>query len=117
LQVVHRGLRLKKDSVAARLVGNLLVFALAGLMHVGIGWRMGTRCGHGNEFLWWMGNFCAIVAEMAVSAVSEGLRKSMGWGRLKVVERVVGYLWVFGWLFWSLPKNHWRKLMCGLSAA
>ena len=111
--VARRVLRVRPDSGVEKVVVNFLAFLFSGCCHALVSWRIGHRCGIWKGVGWFGGNFGAIVVERGVQT---GFRRVFGsqagksrWGRF------FGYVWVFAFMFWSVPKWQDPKVICGLS--
>ena len=93
---------------------NFFVFFMSGMMHVLVSWRLGFRCGQVEELQWFCLNFAGILTEEAFQhlvARTWCFRPSgKGWNTF--LRRTVGHLWVFLFLFWSLPKYHYPQMFC-----
>jgi hypothetical protein len=96
-----------------RVVLNFLIFAASGLLHAGVARHMGFLCGFWEEMSWWCLNFAAMMAEGAVQAAC---REMGGSKRGGVWTRRVGFAWVFGFLFWSVPKYQYPMMLCSPQA-
>lgn len=96
-----------------KIVVNFLVFLFSGLTHALVSSQLGHGCGVWEEVLWFCGNFLAMMTEGAVQqAVMLFSGKENGKGYV-MIRKGVGFLWVFGFFFWSLPKSHYPRHYCG----
>lgn len=113
---ISRALLLKigitSDHTYYRLLSNLLVFCITGVVHVLVSKQLGYTCGAWAEIFWWVGNWGALVFEALVEIWYEKIWRWMGWKRNEKVEMAVGVLWVLTWIFWSVPKVVYRKQWC-----
>ncbi len=117
----RRVLRLREKSVPDRLVVIFVVFLLSGVSHGVVSWRLGDCAWRGD--VWW---FCAnfgvgMVEVFALGVVDVGFKRLGMENRVKRVQasvfgRAIGYLWVFGFMFWSVPKWQYPKVYCALEA-
>ncbi len=104
---------MRKGGLGYRIRVALFVFAASGVIHAGMYRVLGFWCGWWEEMGWWMLNFGAILVEDLVCAVFGGMvgkrgsSDGPGW-RLKLM----GYVWVFAFQFWSLPKQSFSKAFC-----
>lgn len=87
-----------------------VVFLISGLSHAAVSWRLGMQ--DWLDVQWFLLNFVACLVETCfLSAVRHLAGRIRLAKQLEAVERswlgrVVGYLWVFGFFFWSVPL--WR---------
>lgn len=110
----HEVLGLKKGSALDRAVRNGVVFFLSGCVHAAVTWRLGFSCGYWEDMWWFMANFLGMYSEEAFfAAVTTWLGEDV-WSRPAVKKwgKVVGYLWVLAWFWWSLPKTMYPKMRC-----
>jgi hypothetical protein len=104
-------LRLPRNSIIGKLFVNGFVFILSGLVH-GITLRqLGFSCGAIDELKFYCSHYLAILAETAVHAVFKKLNRGYKTNRV-VVSNTIGYIWVFGFLFYSLPKSQYGRVFC-----
>ena len=110
----QRVLRIKNGSTMDRFVRNGTVFFLSGCVHAAVTWRLGFTCGYWEDVSWFMGNFLAMYAEEALFASVTVCLGEDVWKRpaVKTWGKVMGYLWVAAWLWWSLPKTMYPKMRC-----
>jgi hypothetical protein len=106
--LVASTLRLAPGSWTRRLFVQFVVFLLSGVVHAVMTWQMGYTCGYFEDIQWFCLNFLAILVEGA----TQSAWRKMGWQLPAWIAQPIGYTWVFGFLFWSLPKTHYPKLRC-----
>jgi hypothetical protein len=99
---------LPKRGLATRLVCNMLVFAFSAVWHGAVSWQLGNRCAWNRSLMFWLWQPASFVVEGLVQAGWRRLCKT----RYIAFERVVGYLWVMVWLFWSTPKRLYPLTIC-----
>lgn len=93
---------LQKRTNASRYLNNFLVFLFSGLMHACIQLTVYERPPGLLETTAW---YCSQPLLFLVEErVMEALRKRNTGNQTSIVPRLLGYMWVFGFLFWSLPK-------------
>jgi hypothetical protein len=103
-------LGLDRKSIFGKLVINSTVFFLSGVVHALVTLQLGYSCGYWEDLHWFCLNFAAIFAESVVQGV---LCEVLGEGaRSRMMKKTLGYVWVFGFLFWSLPKSQFPKMRC-----
>lgn len=95
----------------ARYLNNAFVFVLSRLMHALVDWKMlqGSSCSCWGMASWF---WCQIVG-IAVEDLGQKARmlvelQVLGSGQiywLRLVKRIIGYLWVMTWLLWSVPRS------------
>ena len=103
-------LRLPPGSIADRICVNFTVFLISGIVHACITVQLGFRCGYREDLEFFLMCYAAMLVEEGVQhVVSRAFSKSWwsGW-----TGRGLGYIWVFGFLFWVLPKHQYPKVMC-----
>jgi hypothetical protein len=113
-------LRLRQRSMPGQLVINFIVFLISGIMHALVTRQMGYRCGAWRDVWWFCANFEAIAAETLLQQLLETLfpqRRGGSKTTVPVLERALGFLWVFAFFFWSVPKWQYPKVHCGQTPA
>lgn len=103
-------LRLPRKSMTGKLFINGFVFVLSGVVHAVTLRQLGFTCGAMSEVRFYSSHYLAILAETAIQAAFKRLTK--GYRVNGVVMKAVGYLWVFGFLFYSVPKSQYPKIFC-----
>ena len=82
--------------------------------------------GRGNMFcvfMWFSGQMLPIMVEEVVwdlwvrSGVRARVEGRVGTGGVSKLERGFGYIWVFGWMMWSVPMYLFTKQMRELEDA
>jgi hypothetical protein len=86
-------------------------------MHGVVSWRLGNQCAFDRHLSFWLLQPLAFVLEGLVTAYWKRWKARILPGlETKTVARfesVIGYVWVFVWLFWSAPKGRLPILFCG----
>jgi hypothetical protein len=87
---------------------KLFVFGLSGITHAVVVANMGYQCGYMEEIWWYLLNFYAIVAEQVIGWLVGELIiiKSLN----TMIKKTLGFIWVFLFMFWSLPKLYYSKM-------
>lgn len=121
-KAITRGwLGMRRGRVATRLLENTIVFAASGVMHSAVQWVQSG--GDGGDYwvitFWYAGQMVPIVIEDVVQVYWRNKKKELGikdgkW--LLRAERVLGYLWVFGFNAWSITKYQYTKEAWGQPA-
>ncbi|BCR89621.1 wax synthase family protein [Aspergillus chevalieri] len=107
--VGQRVLRLRPGSVAERWWCVFMVFGISGCSHaVVMRWVWGS--GGWREVWFFVVNFVAGAMESLVLKWAKG-RVSFGFRGC----RILGFLWVFGFFFWSVPKREYPNIHALLS--
>ncbi|OCK92291.1 uncharacterized protein K441DRAFT_663555 [Cenococcum geophilum 1.58] len=106
--------RIDPRSTPGRLLVAFLIFFLSGMAHAVVTWRIGFRCGWWQDLWWFCANFAGIQVEEVVKVVAKAVLGKKVLRGLPGLERAVGYAWTWGFLFWSLPKLQYPKMMCGV---
>jgi hypothetical protein len=110
--VGHTGL-LRSKAVSKAVVA-LVVFLISGLSHAAVSWQMGWR--DWLDVKWFLLNFAACLAETVVLGTVRRVATRVGRRReLAAIEAswlgwFVGYAWVFGFFFWSVPLWQFPRL-------
>jgi hypothetical protein len=103
-------LRLPRNSIVGKMFINFYVFAMSGTAHAIAVRQLGFTCGFWEEIGFYCNSFLAILIE---SLVAKTFSTTMRGYRLnRTVSKTLGYVWVFTYLFASLPKNQYPKLWC-----
>ena len=103
-------LRLPPGSVAHRICVNFSVFLTSGVVHALMTVQHGFKCGYWEDLGFFIMSYAALLGEEgAQRATSQAFGRTWqkGW-----ICRVLGYTWVFGFLFWVLPKHQYAKVLC-----
>lgn len=103
-------LRLPRNSIVGKLFINGFVFLLSGLVHAVTMRQLGFSCGAMSEVRFYCSHYVAILVETAVQAAFKRLTR--GYKVNGVVTKIIGYLWVFGFMFYSVPKTQFSKTFC-----
>ena len=104
-------LRLPPGSFTDRTCVNFSVFLISGIVHACITAQLGFTCGYWEDIAFFMTCYAALLVETGVQRFA-----SLAFGRIRPngwICRLVGYTWVFGFLFWVLPKHQYPKVLCG----
>lgn len=102
--------RLPSDSGVGRLLINFIVFFLSGIVHALVTWKLGFTCGYWEDIGWFCLNFLGILLEEGIQWVYSKCFNVDG--KINTTRKVIGFLWVFGFFFWSLPKTQYPKMFC-----
>ena len=103
-------LRLPPGSFADRTCVSFSVFLISGIVHACITAQLGFTCGYWEDIAFFMMCHTALFIEASVqrfASLAFGGSRPNGW-----ICRLVGYTWVFGFLFWVLPKHQYPKALC-----
>ncbi|KAL4922576.1 membrane bound O-acyl transferase family-domain-containing protein [Aspergillus aurantiobrunneus] len=113
-------LRLTPCSLLDRIVVILVTFFLSGVSHAAVSWLLGDRCGWALDIWWFCVNFVAGFLEAGAVLMLRVVLTRIGKGHLlerlggSAWGRVLGFIWVFAFMFWSIPKWQYPKLYCRL---
>lgn len=113
-------LGLQPDSWPSKTFVAFTIFLVSGMSHQLGSWALGTR--DWLDVQWYLLNFLACTLEILLVSTIRNLAKRIGCARgLQEIERswlgyVVGYTWVYGFLFWSVPFYRWPRLHGHLTA-
>ncbi|XHG05041.1 hypothetical protein AWENTII_008291 [Aspergillus wentii] len=116
----RRIIGLRSGSGVDKVVVIFLIFLFSGVAHAGVAWQLGDHCGWGGDVWWFCMNFVAGAVEVVilkmVNIVMQRCGQKARWERLRggLLGRAFGYMWVFGFLFWSVPKWQYAKVYCHL---
>ena len=103
-------LRLPLGSFADRTCVSFVVFLISGIVHACITAQLGFTCGFWEDIAFFMMCHAALLVEAIVQrfgSLTFGGSRPTGW-----IRRLLGYAWVFGFLFWVLPKHQYPKVLC-----
>ena len=103
-------LRLSPGSFADRTCANFSVFLISGIVHDSITVQLGFTCGYWEDVAFFVMCHVALLVEEGVQCAASraiGQTWQKGW-----IGRLLGYTWVFGFLFWVLPKHQYPKVLC-----
>ena len=103
-------LRLPPSSFADRTCVNFVVFLISGIVHACITAQLGFTCGYWEDIAFFMMCHAALLVEVGVqrfATLAFGRNRPDGW-----ICKLVGYTWVFGFLFSALPKHQYPKVLC-----
>lgn len=98
-----------------------VIFLLSGLSHSAVSWRLG-HVDWGIDLQWFMFNFAACSAELVVVTTGRDVARRLGLAReLALLETswlgyLIGYAWVFGFFFWTVPMWRFPRLQRQLDA-
>jgi hypothetical protein len=103
-------LRLPRNSLIGKMFINFYVFAMSGAAHAIAVRQLGFTCGFWEEIAFYCNGFLAILLEgLVVKAFSKLTR---GYKVNKTLSNTLGYVWVFTYLFATIPKTQYPKLWC-----
>ncbi|GIJ83905.1 hypothetical protein Asppvi_002736 [Aspergillus pseudoviridinutans] len=91
-------------------------FLLSGIFHVVADWAAGEPCYPIDDMLFFIANFLAGAIESAIGKRLEHAMKESENGRVRwlfrsgIARKIIGYVWVLGFMFWITPKWQYRKL-------
>lgn len=100
-------------------VGKIFViFLLSGVIHAMSSWGLGDRCSWPLDIWWFCTNFIGGGLEAAVEKALRLFANCLGKDDLykflirSVWIKLLGFLWVYLFLFWSIPKWQYAKMHC-----
>ena len=100
-----------------RAVTALGIFFLSGVVHAVVAWRAGQGYAH-LDLLFFTSNYAVILLETLVSTLArKALGKTAGGAavvrdrRVRMVGRALGFVWVFAWFFWAVPRWTYPKIL------
>lgn len=116
---------LRPHSEADRILVFFTVFCLSGVAHAFVAWWELGQCAYWTrDIAWFGGNFGAGAFEMIVVRLLRSLALRMCWAKpwrqmseTPFFAKAVGFAWVFGFFFWSVPKWQYPKLDCAIKHA
>ena len=109
----QRCLGLCRHSPTDLLFTNFTIFFISGLSHALVARQLGMRCGAWQEVAWYCLNFLFIVFEEIMQKVYRLLMPTTAIFARPAL-RMIGYVWVLGFLCWSLPKVKYPQLYCSV---
>ncbi len=112
--ISHRVAGLQPGTVAARRCEEFNAFLISGVVHAMITVQLGFRCGYMEDIVFFCLNYAAMLAEELVQLT---ISPHVGRWQNGPVGRALGFLWVYGFFFWSLPKQQYPKIYCGIAGS
>ena len=103
-------LRLPPGSFADRTCVNFSVFLISGIVHGCITLQLGFKCGYWEDLAFFVMCYAALLVEKVVQRAASWAFGG-AWPK-RWICRILGYFWVFGFLFWVLPKHQYPKVLC-----
>ena len=105
-------LGLLPGSFADRSCVNFSVFLISGIVHALITVQLGFACGYWEDLAFFVICYAAVLVEEGVQLAASRTFIGRGEWQDGWICRGLGYLWVFGFLFWVLPKHQYPKVLC-----
>lgn len=106
---------LQPRSSLHKLVVAFAIFLISGLTHSAVAWQLGG-CGWYSDVWWFCMNFMANALEGAVWTKilhCTAMPHDGSVPRLRYfVQKCLGFMWVFAFFFWSVPKWQCPKVHC-----
>lgn len=109
-------------SALSKLLVAFIVFFLSGCAHAAAAWQL-DDCGTWTlDIFWFLANFAVVTFEVGASGVLSWAALRSGYGRgwtnlgakYPLATRMLGYVWVYAFLFWSVPKWQYPKVRCAI---
>ncbi|KAI2633923.1 hypothetical protein GGS21DRAFT_539501 [Xylaria nigripes] len=106
-RVVVDFMGLPLSTTISNTVVAFMIFLISGLSHAAVSWQMGWR--DWLDVKWFLLNFAACLAETAMlktmrkTAAKMGRQRELAAFEASSAGRFVGFAWVFGFFFWSVP--------------
>lgn len=119
----RRVLRLRPGGAADKLLIIFMVFFISGAAHAIVALQLGDRCGWMRDIWWYCANFGAGALETVAVRQLRALARVIGQERRLlqlsggVWGKAIGYVWVYAFFFWSVPKWKYPKLYCRVQDA
>jgi len=116
----HHILKTPRGSRSEKLVETFFIFLLSGVTHSLVAWQLSDRCGKTRDIFFFMANFLAGALEMVLSKTTQSfaaryrLTKYLNHSITILLKRMFGYLWVWLFFAWIIPKWHYPKVYCAL---
>jgi hypothetical protein len=116
----RRLLRIPCASKSEKLVGIFFISLLSGVTHSLVAWQLNDRCGKTRDIFFFTGNFLCGALEMMLAKATRSLAaryrltKYLTHSIAVTLKRVLGYLWVWIFFAWIVPKWHYPKVYCAL---
>ncbi|KAJ5431036.1 hypothetical protein N7445_008768 [Penicillium cf. griseofulvum] len=121
--ISRKVLRLRPRSLPDKIFVIFAIFLFSGLSHAAVSWQLGDHCGWSLDIWWFCANFVAGLLEVVVTQLLQAFVKKIGqksrleWLDESIWSRIFGFVWVFSFMFWSIPKWQYPKLYCHLGDA
>jgi hypothetical protein len=111
----HKILHIRPKSSVDRFLTNFLIFCFSGCAHAVVTWHLGFKCGYWEDIAWFVVTYVGMAGEGFVKGIVDSIAGRKKGGLRALIERLAGYAWVYGFLFWSLPKWVFPKAVCGVA--
>ncbi|KAI9670537.1 MAG: hypothetical protein M1831_005757 [Alyxoria varia] len=115
-------LRLEPGSRSERLFVSFIIFFYSGLAHSLVSWQMGQDCGVWRDTAWFVAQFLAAALEITLHRRLTVLAKTYDYSEeyhelvSGPLGKFVGFLWVWAFFAWSVPRWQYPKLYCAVLA-
>ena len=136
---------LRKNQHVTTTFTHFLFFLFSGLVHTLVSWQTHGACAFYGDIKFFLTNFAAVTIEGVVldrfnktdgrktSTQQEQKRKyedkkgqnsvdrdngvsRSGQRQVSLLWRCIGYIWVFGFFFWAIPKFYYPEMECTVKA-
>lgn len=114
--IAERVLGIRPGCLPHKMIVAFTIFLISGMVHAAVAWQLGDRCGWHLDICWFCLNFVASTFESAFC--SAALRKAItsnatsSRSPVPIIQKTLGFIWVFGFFFWSVPKWQYPKVYC-----
>ena len=131
--------KLKNDKLITTTVTHFLFFLFSGIVHALVSNKLGDHCSYITDIWFYLTNFAAVLLERVVLTLLRrvGYRKVIAKQEqekeqdkriidnkdirpsskeVPLIWRCIGYIWVFGFFFWTVAKFYYPKLHCAIEA-
>ncbi|KAI0182117.1 membrane bound O-acyl transferase family-domain-containing protein [Hypoxylon sp. FL1284] len=113
--IADKTLRSRDQTAARNLIVAFLVFTVSGFAHAVVNWRLGEPALDRDILYFWI-TFLATGSEVVVTKLCARIYSryplrmaSVGSGRTEIFRRILGFVWVFGFLVWLTPRLVYAK--------
>lgn len=115
--VSRKWLGLNSGKWYTRMLENSLVFLASGVAHTMVRWQQKPGVDAWCITIWYIAQMLPIIVEALVQDYWRKVRYNLDIKAnnklVNALEKAIGYAWVAGWFFWSIPKfvhtrNAWR---------
>lgn len=108
---ILRSCGITPDSPVEKIFTVIFVFLLSGIAHSLVTWQT-IGCGYWRDISWFLANAVAAIGETLMTKWWTREKGKKSTDRACRLYQVFGAIWVFAFLFWSVPKWEYGKIYC-----
>ncbi|KAK5939436.1 hypothetical protein PMZ80_008740 [Knufia obscura] len=129
--------KIRENKFIRTTLTQFLFFLFSGTVHMLVSLQLGDTCAYITDIWFYMASFGGLFLEGLVLKYFNGKPQSKSSAELEkekaqeasgkkpstqsykhvsVAWRCIGYIWVFGFFFWAVPKFNYPKVQCAIEA-